>query len=467
MKPLNIYSSIALYLLATVSGYFTVAFAPAGIFVGTETGSYRQFIGIKYAHSVSGGSRFQASTRSRRGSRNVHYAFKSPPMCPQISCESETDCAEECLFLNLYAPSTSTRKLPVMIWIHGGSFVAGSIRDPAINGQNLANEQNVIVITLQYRLGSLGFFSSQDVQPNAALTDIINGIEWVRENVDSFGGDRDKITLFGQSSGATAIRSLLTSKLLVNQIHGAILQSDPAVAQERTKEEITALSESVLDQLDCGSDVSCIKQKSWTDIVEADYSIMIQSQQEALNNPENTIPFMPTIDSNYVGGRFADMASSGSLPVNINMIFGSVKNEGIITAYTLASMTNESVQDLDSYITSQMFVRPMLENAAALAASKSIYVYKFSSGAPYPSNTIALGSNYSYIAHQDDIELVFGTESDQHLHNGLGNAVRSYWGQFAWNGHLDSSWPAFSGDNDEMEFGPNDSLQINHLDDAD
>jgi para-nitrobenzyl esterase len=141
--------------------------------------------------------------------------------------------SEDCLYLNIWAPEGADERLPVMVWLHGGSNVSGS--GSFYNGSYLAVQQNVIVVTVNYRLGLFGWFShpalreaadtSLDRSPNFGTLDTILALQWVRDNIDAFGGDAGNVTLFGESAGAMNTMTLLYSPLASGLFHKAIMQS--------------------------------------------------------------------------------------------------------------------------------------------------------------------------------------------------------------------------------------------------
>lgn len=142
--------------------------------------------------------------------------------------------SEDCLYLNIYAPPDAANKsLPVMVWIHGGGNVWG--RASNYDGSRLAVNEDVIIVTVQYRVGPFGFFSHpllradaetpEDAAANFALLDLIASLKWVDENIGAFGGDADNVTIFGESAGGHNVAMLLASPLAEGLFHRAILQS--------------------------------------------------------------------------------------------------------------------------------------------------------------------------------------------------------------------------------------------------
>ena len=141
--------------------------------------------------------------------------------------------SEDCLFLNVWTPArTPGARLPIMVWIHGGGFTGGSGSIDIYNGEALAREAGIIVITVNYRLGVFGFFShpelsEEGINGNQAGYDVIAALRWIRENARAFGGDKRRVTIAGQSGGAAMVDSLLMSPLARGLFAGAIAESFP------------------------------------------------------------------------------------------------------------------------------------------------------------------------------------------------------------------------------------------------
>ncbi|XP_006531385.1 carboxylesterase 5A isoform X2 [Mus musculus] len=139
--------------------------------------------------------------------------------------------SEDCLYLNIYAPchANNGSSLPVMVWIPGGGFETGSAS--IFDGSALAVYEDVLVVTIQYRLGIFGFFTTQNQHApgNWAFWDQLAALLWVRENIKYFGGNPDSVTIFGNSAGAISISSLILSPLSADLFHRAIMQSGVAI----------------------------------------------------------------------------------------------------------------------------------------------------------------------------------------------------------------------------------------------
>ncbi len=153
------------------------------------------------------------------------------PACSQLN--SDEAMSEDCLYLNVWTPTQKADpKLPVMVWIHGGAFVSGSGSDEIYDGRALS-KYGVVVVTLNYRLGALGFLahpslsaeSLENISGNYGLLDQVAALQWVQRNIAKFGGDPANVTIFGQSAGAASVSLLLVSPRAKGLFHAAIAQS--------------------------------------------------------------------------------------------------------------------------------------------------------------------------------------------------------------------------------------------------
>jgi len=204
----------------------------AGEVHGSEVAGIVSFKGIPYASPPVGPSRWKPPRPSAPWKAAIH-ATKFRDGCVQWDYEeSRVSGSENCLFLNVWAPKGDKTRLPVMVWLHGGSFVIGSATQPPFWGDSLAR-RGVIVVTLGYRLGVLGFLATDELCGetgqvgcgNYGLLDMIAALEWIQENISNFGGDRHRVTLFGQSAGSQAISVLMAVPKARGLFHRAIGQS--------------------------------------------------------------------------------------------------------------------------------------------------------------------------------------------------------------------------------------------------
>jgi len=227
----------------------SMAGASTGLVINTTSGlvqGYRRQVpdgpavrtwqGIPYAQPPVGKLRFRPPEKLQ-GWKDIKDTRKLPPACPQstgnpISPLNITDMAEDCLFLNVYSPEADSGQLyPVMIWIHSGGFSQGS--SSTVDPARLSSVEEVVVVTLQYRLGALGFLylgpeafgETKAAYTNLGLRDQVLGIEWITQNIMAFGGDPTRVTLFGSEAGAISASYHIQNVHVSNLIQGVILQS--------------------------------------------------------------------------------------------------------------------------------------------------------------------------------------------------------------------------------------------------
>lgn len=140
--------------------------------------------------------------------------------------------SEDCLYLNIWSPAADEKRRPVMVWIHGGAFMNGSGSSALYDGSSFAANGDVVVVTFNYRLGIFGFLYLDDETyaeaGNAGILDQVAALKWVKENIASFGGDPDQVTVFGESAGAMSIGILLAIPIAQGLFQQAILQSGAA-----------------------------------------------------------------------------------------------------------------------------------------------------------------------------------------------------------------------------------------------
>lgn len=204
-----------------------------GPVVGAVDDGIEAFKGIPYAAAPVGDLRYEAPQPAADWTQPLD-ATNFGPGCMQTPDEIENDpstpLSEDCLTVNVWTPDASGGSRPVLVWIHGGGFSWGTASHPLYDGRNLAERGDMVVVSLQYRLGSFGWLDLSEAggpasSANNGLLDMSAALKWVRENAAAFGGDAGNITVAGESAGAIALGSLLTTKQAEGLFDRAILQS--------------------------------------------------------------------------------------------------------------------------------------------------------------------------------------------------------------------------------------------------
>lgn len=231
-----------------------------------QDSSFR-FLGIKYASIPA---RFAHSKYLPPAPGSNISALEYAPSCVQPACGSAgtPSCDEDCLHLNIWTPylpngkQTTDKRKAVLVWIHGGGFTSGTGSDTTFDGSALASRGDVVVVSLNYRLSTLGFLALNNtpLTGNYGLQDQNRALDWLRAHIGDFGGDKDRITIFGQSAGAASVRALLASPQAQNKVSGAILMSVPqgvgyasTFAQYLTIAEATAQTEALVTEVGCAN----------------------------------------------------------------------------------------------------------------------------------------------------------------------------------------------------------------------
>lgn len=210
---------------------------------GRDDGTVRVWRGVRYAAPPVGELRWRAPRPPQRWTEPAD-ATRVGPVCPQptdprLPIDLGAPQGDDCLTLNVWASSDTGPGAgkPVMVWVHGGAYILGSSAQSLYRGHALVAGGDVVLVTLNYRLGALGFLdlssfntSRTTFETNLGLRDVLFALQWVRDNIEGFGGDPDRVTLFGESAGAGIVTTLLASPAAAGLFSAAIAQSSPVTS---------------------------------------------------------------------------------------------------------------------------------------------------------------------------------------------------------------------------------------------
>ncbi len=236
---------------------------------GTADNGVNVFKGIPYAESPEGDGRFRAP-RQLKPWTGVRDAFEfgnramqddnafglNPALVKLFAGRALPPMSENCLVLNVWTPAVNDgRKRPVMFWCHGGAFISGSGDSPWYDGTNLCRRGDVVVVTINHRLGAFGYLHLGEfgeefaASGNAGMLDIVAALQWVRDNIAAFGGDAGNVTIFGESGGGAKVSVLMAMPAAHGLFHKAIIQSGPAV-QMASRDDASETARQLLAELE-------------------------------------------------------------------------------------------------------------------------------------------------------------------------------------------------------------------------
>jgi len=329
-----------------------IASTTTGQLAGSDHKGVLRFAGIPFAAAPVGDRRFAPPAPAEPWD-GVRDATAFGPVAPQTAGTIEMlagagapDWDEDCLSLNVFTPSLDGQR-PVMVWIHGGGFTGGSGSIPWYDGSSLVRRGDVVVVTINYRLGAFGWLYLGGVDPslassgNAGLLDQVAALEWVRDNIASFGGDPDRVTVFGESAGAMSVATLMGTPAAAGLFSGAIAQSgaahnvwDTAGAHE--------LTERIMAELDV-TDVAGLRAVDAAALLAAQSKVATELTAERVQRPEGDVlglPFGPVLDGDVLPVAPLDAIAAGSA-ANVALITGTTRDEWRLFGMMLRSVDDE------------------------------------------------------------------------------------------------------------------------------
>ena len=310
----------------------------------TVEGGIRAFKGVPFAAPPTGNLRWKPPQPPAKW-KGVRQCIEYGPACPQPKVSmffsaGYDDVSEDCLYLNVWAPSTGAGKLPVMVWIHGGAFMTGSGSDNLFDGRSLAT-RGVVVVTINYRLGPFGFFahpllskeSGHNASGNYGLLDQVAALKWVRDNIAAFGGDPRCVTIFGESGGGRSVAHLMTCPMAKGLFHRAIMQSSTAYRPIHHLREswygrpsMETVGESAAQRLRCdkkANPLAALRAESAKSILKATEPTLAATADATGKGT----PYEPIVDGYVVPADPADMFDAGK-QYRVPLLAGSNADEG-------------------------------------------------------------------------------------------------------------------------------------------
>jgi len=298
--------------------------------------SYYEFLAIPYAQPPVGDLRFEPP-RSAKPWKGIRKETKFGPECIQLEVmvTGKLVGEENCLYLNVFTPKiekSPSKLLPVMVFVHGGLFMAGSAN--MYRAKYFMETQDVILVTLNYRLGSLGFLNTGDetVRGNMGLKDQRLALVWVKNNIKAFGGDPARVTLFGESAGGASVHFHILSKASSGLFHKALSQSGTALKPWALSSDPSRQAYNFGKKFNCPSNssqelVSCLRGIDAKKLVQVHLAVM-----SAIKRPLDT--FAPTVETVITGDTFLSedpyiLEKSGNFN-KVTWMTGVNKGEGLL-----------------------------------------------------------------------------------------------------------------------------------------
>lgn len=332
-----------------------------GVVASTESGKvagYKDAAGIKTYKGIpyARAERFRApqAAEAWQGERSCRNFGPTSPQDVRAGWQNDAIAfafnwddgytGEDCQRLNIWTPASEAdgKKRPVMVWLHGGGFAAGSGQElPGYDGANLARKGDVVVVTLNHRLNVLGFLDLSDFgeeyasSANAGMLDIVAALQWVNNNIEAFGGDPDNVTIFGQSGGGGKVSTLLAMPSARGLFHKAIVQSG-SIGRTMPAEHSRRIGRAVVEELGLAGNVSAIDSIPYPQLLKAANAAVekVRAQVEAEGATEGMLIFgwAPSVDGKVLPTHPFN-EKSPEISRDIPLMIGTTRCEFSPTAY--------------------------------------------------------------------------------------------------------------------------------------
>ncbi|WP_327103399.1 carboxylesterase/lipase family protein [Nonomuraea glycinis] len=452
--------------------------ADLSAFLGGREAGLAVFRGIPFAETPVGALRFAAPqpVRGWDGVRPAVVYGPPPPQSGVFGTAQDTTCSDDWLTVNVWTPEPDPAAgLPVMVWIPGGGYAMGDSSLPEYDAGHLAGS-GAVVVTLNYRLGIEGFAQIDGAPANRGLLDQVAALQWVRQNIRMFGGDPDRVTIFGQSAGGGSVAALLAMPRAAGLFRRAVAQSVPGTFfSPELAADIAAACAAELGVRPTVSGLSAVAPARLPDAGDAIFAEMVQRRERWGQITHRPIPFAPVVDGDVLPSTpWQALADGAARDVEllvghtrdehrlfslIDGVLGQVTPEQTETALRMLApgpdgarryreafpaATDEELYELVN--ADWLFRMPSLHLAdAQLAGGGQAHLYELTW--PAPGLDGALGA-----CHGLDVPLVFGNLSSGRpamligdppspAAKSLSAQIRSAWTAFA--AHGDPGWPPY------------------------
>ena len=321
---------------------------------GTEHDGILRFAGIPFAAPPVGDRRWLAPaphpgwSGTRDASTFGRVAVQTAGALEALAGGPSPDWDEDCLTLNVWTPAADDARRPVLVWIHGGGFATGSGSVPWYDGERMARRGDVVVVTVNYRLGALGWLDLGELDPtlegsgNAGLLDQVLALEWVRDNVAAFGGDPGNVTAFGESAGGMSVGTLLGLPAAEGLIHKAVPQSG-AAHNVAAREHALEVSERMLDALGT-REPGELRTLPAQRILDAQGQVSVEVTRARAKGGAGAglgLPFAPVLDGVVIDRQPLAAIRDGSA-AGVPLLVGSTAEEWRLFGLMLRSVEDEA-----------------------------------------------------------------------------------------------------------------------------
>jgi para-nitrobenzyl esterase len=351
---------------------------------GVANSTSTAFLGIPYAMPPVGDLRWAPPQPAASWDKEI-LATDFGPSCPQFDRKV---ISEDCLTLNVWTPNTNPEtSAPVMVWIHGGSMSNGETRTPFTSGLSIAEHEGLVVVSINYRLGAFGFLTHSALgerSGNYGILDQRAALRWVRDNIATFGGDPDNITLTGESAGSASVCVQMTAPGSEGLFHQAIMQSGPCgsigpdgMTPIVTRAEAEAQGEQFIQAVDCDQEpdiIDCLREKNVDEVLSA-LPLVLGTIVKG-----SGVNWFPHIDDELILGQPAELIEQGNFH-RVPLLIGSTADEGTVFAAGAGLM----------FISRAQYIQRVQERFGDLADAVLQKYPPFAWGAPYFSISKLLG----------------------------------------------------------------------------